>query len=363
MDERFIEIPVELIGKFDQLIKKLAMKGKVSDKNIAIRDIIDLRLDEKEEELFIEYLMECQFSIDYSAETYDNPVGYSSFKNGDLNITGTYFQEIGSVPLLTVEEEYMYFKEYALTGNDAIRDKILESNLRLVVSIAKKYSGKGLDFLDLIQEGNLGLLKAIERFDYRKGYKFSTYATWWIRQAVTRSIADQARTIRIPVYAVEKLNKIKEAYAKLYCKLYRNPTFSEVAEYTGFSEKYIIEMSQIAMDPVSISAPVGEDEDSSLEEFIADDSLSSNDHVEIAMFFDSIMDEVKDILSEREYAVLYLRFGLDGEEPRTLEEVGKMFQVTRERVRQIEAKALKKIQHRVRSRKIESPYGKRRTLY
>ena len=262
-----------------------------------------------------------------------------------------YFKEIGKVPLLTADEE----RELAIrieNGDEEAKKKLCESNLRLVVSIARRYLNRGLSFLDLIQEGNLGLIKAVEKFDYSKGYKFSTYATWWIRQAITRSIADQARTIRIPVHMVETINKLIRISRQLLQELGREPTAEEIAKEMGISVEKVREIKKISQDPVSLETPIGEEEDSHLGDFIPDEDIPSPVEAAAYSMLQKQLREVLDTLSEREKKVLILRFGLDDGRPRTLEEVGKDFNVTRERIRQIEAKALRKLRHPSRSKKL-----------
>ena len=263
-----------------------------------------------------------------------------------------YFKEIGKVPLLTAEEE----RELAIRieqGDEEAKKKLCESNLRLVVSIARRYLNRGLSFLDLIQEGNLGLIKAVEKFDYTKGYKFSTYATWWIRQAITRSIADQARTIRIPVHMVETINKLIRISRQLLQEYGREPTSEEIAEEMGITVEKVREIKKISQDPVSLETPIGEEEDSHLGDFIPDEDIPSPVDAAAYSMLQKHLREVLDTLSEREKKVLILRFGLDDGRPRTLEEVGKEFNVTRERIRQIEAKALRKLRHPSRSKKLK----------
>ena len=263
-----------------------------------------------------------------------------------------YLKEIGKVPLLTADEE-IDIAQRMEQGDDDAKRKLAEANLRLVVSIAKRYVGRGMLFLDLIQEGNLGLIKAVEKFDYRKGYKFSTYATWWIRQAITRAIADQARTIRIPVHMVETINKLIRVSRQLLQEFGREPTPEEIAKAMAISEGKVREIIKIAQEPVSLETPIGEEEDSHLGDFIPDDDAPAP--AEAASF--SLMKEqlldVLDTLTPREEKVLRLRFGLDDGRQRTLEEVGREFNVTRERIRQIEAKALRKLRHPSRSKKLK----------
>lgn len=263
-----------------------------------------------------------------------------------------YLKDIGKVPLLSAEEEIELAKRME-AGDEAAKKKLAESNLRLVVSIAKRYVGRGMLFLDLIQEGNLGLLKAVEKFDYRKGYKFSTYATWWIRQAITRAIADQARTIRIPVHMVETINKVTRVSRDLLQKLGREPLPEEVGEVMGLPKDRVQEIMKIAQEPVSLETPIGEEEDSHLGDFIQDESIPTPVEATNQTLLHEQLDDVVSTLTEREQRVIKLRFGWDDGRPRTLEEVGKEFNVTRERIRQIEAKALRKLRHPNRSRKLK----------
>ncbi|ADL12233.1 RNA polymerase sigma factor RpoD [Acetohalobium arabaticum] len=263
-----------------------------------------------------------------------------------------YLKEIGKVDLLTAEEEVELAKRME-EGDMEAKRMLVEANLRLVVSIAKKYVGRGMLFLDLIQEGNLGLIKAVEKFDYTKGYKFSTYATWWIRQAITRSIADQARTIRIPVHMVETINKVIRVSRHLLQELGREPTPEEIAEEMDLSEEKVREVLKISQEPVSLETPIGEEEDSHLGDFIEDDDAPAPSVAASHMMLQEQLDEVLDTLSDREKRVLELRFGVEDGRSRTLEEVGKEFGVTRERIRQIEAKALRKLRHPSRSKKLK----------
>ena len=263
-----------------------------------------------------------------------------------------YLKEIGKVPLLTAEEEIDLARRME-EGDEEARKRLAEANLRLVVSIAKRYVGRGMLFLDLIQEGNLGLIKAVEKFDYRKGYKFSTYATWWIRQAITRAIADQARTIRIPVHMVETINKLIRVSRQLLQELGREPTPEEIAEEMNMSVERVREILKISQEPVSLETPIGEEEDSHLGDFIQDDNVPVPADAAAFTMLKEQLEEVLGTLTEREQKVLRLRFGLDDGRARTLEEVGKEFNVTRERIRQIEAKALRKLRHPSRSRKLK----------
>lgn len=263
-----------------------------------------------------------------------------------------YLKEIGKVELLTAEEEVALAKRIE-AGDVQAKRELASANLRLVVSIAKKYVGRGLSFLDLIQEGNMGLMKAVDKFDYTKGFKFSTYGTWWIRQAITRAIADQARTIRIPVHMVETINKLVRIQRQLVQELGRDPTNLEIAQEMEISEEKVREVKKIAQDPVSLETPIGEEEDSQLGDFIEDETvIAPEEAADFTMLRDELS-KILDGLSDREKKVLQLRFGLDDGMPRTLEEVGKEFDVTRERIRQIEAKALRKLKHPSRSQKLK----------
>ncbi len=262
-----------------------------------------------------------------------------------------YLKEIGTVPLLNADEEMELAKRKA-DGDEAAKDRLIEANLRLVVSIAKRYTGRGMSFLDLVQEGNLGLIKGVEKFDYTKGYKLSTYATWWIRQSVTRALADQARTIRIPVHMVETINKMSKMQRKLTLELGYEPSVSELSEALEMSEEKVMEIMQIAREPASLETPIGEEDDSNLGDFVADNNVVTPEgNVESVMLREHI-DALLGDLKERERQVIVLRFGLEDGHPRTLEEVGKEFNVTRERIRQIEAKALRKLRNPVRSKRI-----------
>ena len=263
-----------------------------------------------------------------------------------------YLKEIGKVPLLSAEEEIELAQKMEL-GDEEAKKKLAEANLRLVVSIAKRYVGRGMLFLDLIQEGNLGLIKAVEKFDYRKGYKFSTYATWWIRQAITRAIADQARTIRIPVHMVETINKLIRVSRQLLQELGREPSPEEIAEEMNMPVERVREILKISQEPVSLETPIGEEEDSHLGDFIQDDNVPVPADAAAFTLLKEQLVEVLSTLTDREQKVLRLRFGLDDGRARTLEEVGKEFNVTRERIRQIEAKALRKLRHPSRSKKLK----------
>ncbi len=262
-----------------------------------------------------------------------------------------YLKEIGTVPLLTADEELELAKRKA-EGDTYAKERLIEANLRLVVSIAKRYTGRGMSFLDLVQEGNLGLIKGVEKFDYKKGYKLSTYATWWIRQSVTRALADQARTIRVPVHMVETINKMSKMQRKLTLELGYEPSVTELAKALDMSEEKVMEIMQIAREPASLETPIGEEDDSNLGDFVADsNAVTPEGNVESVMLREHI-DTLLEDLKERERQVIVLRFGLEDGHPRTLEEVGKEFNVTRERIRQIEAKALRKLRNPVRSKRI-----------
>ena len=263
-----------------------------------------------------------------------------------------YLKEIGKIPLLTPERE-LYLAEQIALDNKAAKDELIEANLRLVVSIAKRHVGKGMYFLDLIQEGNLGLIKAVEKFDYSKGYKFSTYATWWIRQAITRAIADQARTIRIPVHMVETIHKVSRTARTLLQELGREPTTDEIAEKLGITSDKVRDIMKIAQDPVSLETPIGEEEDSHLGDFVEDmDSPAPSESASYSLLREQLCN-ILHTLTPREEQVIKLRFGLEDGRPRTLEEVGKQFNITRERIRQIEAKALRKLRHPSRSKTLK----------
>lgn len=284
------------------------------------------------------------------AKTDDGGVGENKTLAMDDPVR-VYLKEIGRVPLLTTEEEQVLAMRIADNDPEA-KKRLAEANLRLVVSIAKRYVGRGMAFLDLIQEGNLGLIKAVDKFDYTKGFKFSTYATWWIRQAITRAIADQARTIRIPVHMVETINKVKKTSTQLLHKNGHDPSAEEIADELGMSPDKVREILRLSQEPVSLETPIGEEEDSHLGDFIPDDdALSPADAASISLLKEQLTEVLK-TLTPRESKVLSLRFGLEDGHPRTLEEVGSQFGVTRERIRQIEAKALRKLRHPSRSRKL-----------
>ena len=288
---------------------------------------------------------------EYEGKREDEPEILHSERGSAEDPVRMYLKEIGRIPLLSSEEEIELAKRMEM-GDEEAKKKLSEANLRLTVSIAKRYSGRGMQFLDLIQEGNLGLIKAVEKFDYRKGYKFSTYATWWIRQSITRAIADQARTIRIPVHMVETINKMSKMQRKLTLEVGYEPSVTELAEALEMSEDKVMEIMQIAREPASLETPIGEEDDSNLGDFVADsNAVTPEGNVESVMLREHI-DALLGDLKERERQVIVLRFGLEDGHPRTLEEVGKEFNVTRERIRQIEAKALRKLRNPVRSKRI-----------
>ena len=354
--------------KVNNILKKAKEKGKITYGDLAteLDDVnpeqidkvfdafeelgVDLLSDDMDEEPDIEDLKEVEdLKLDeitdtsYEGVNVDDPVRM-------------YLREIGRIPLLTFDQELELAKRI-LEDDDEARQQLAESNLRLVVSIAKKYVGRGMLFLDLIQEGNMGLIKAVEKFDYTKGFKFSTYATWWIRQAITRAIADQARTIRIPVHMVETINKLIRTSRHLLQQLGREPTPEEIAQEMEIPVEKVVEIQKIAQDPVSLETPIGEEDDSHLGDFIQDDdSPAPHDSAAYTLLREQL-EEVMNTLTPREAKVLKLRFGLEDGKSRTLEEVGKEFQVTRERIRQIEAKALRKLRHPSRSKKLKDYMG------
>ena len=354
--------------KVNNILKKAKEKGKITYGDLAseLDDVnpdqidkvfdafeelgVDLLQDDMDEEPDIEDLKEVEdLKLDEITDT-----SYEGINVDDP--VRMYLREIGRIPLLTFEEE-LDLAEKVLQGDEDAKQKLAESNLRLVVSIAKKYVGRGMLFLDLIQEGNMGLIKAVEKFDYTKGFKFSTYATWWIRQAITRAIADQARTIRIPVHMVETINKLIRTSRHLLQQLGREPTPEEIAVEMEIPVEKVIEIQKIAQDPVSLETPIGEEDDSHLGDFIQDDdSPAPQDSAAYTMLREQL-EEVMNTLTPREAKVLKLRFGLEDGKSRTLEEVGREFQVTRERIRQIEAKALRKLRHPSRSKKLRDYMG------
>ncbi len=310
---------------------------KISNMNIEIKDNFDQELD-------IESILE------YSDNEYEDSADADVLLPDDS--VKSFLKDIGKIPLLSAEEE-IKLAERMKNGDEAAKNRLIEANLRLVVSIAKKYVRRGMQFLDLIQEGNMGLIKAVEKFDYTKGFKFSTYATWWVRQAITRALADQARTIRIPVHMVETISRVKKAQSQLLHENGCEPTDDEVAEFLGMSVEKVREIIRISQDPVSLETPIGEEEDSHLGDFIPDEDAPAPADEACNSMLKQMLGEVLDTLSEREKRVIILRYGLIDGRQRTLEEVGQEFQVTRERIRQIETKALRKLRHPTRSRKLK----------
>ena len=360
-------------AKFDEKLKSLLAIAKKKKNVLEYQEImdyfVDMALGEEQFDKVLESLE--QNGVDVLRITEDDDVDDEEIilseedevdmENLDLTIPDgisiedpvrMYLKEIGKVPLLSAEEEIELAKKME-TGDQEAKKRLAEANLRLVVSIAKRYVGRGMLFLDLIQEGNLGLIKAVEKFDYRKGYKFSTYATWWIRQAITRAIADQARTIRIPVHMVETINKLIRVSRQLLQELGREPTPEEIAAEMNLPVERVREILKISQEPVSLETPIGEEEDSHLGDFIQDDNVPVPADAAAFTLLKEQLVEVLGTLTEREQKVLRLRFGLDDGRARTLEEVGKEFNVTRERIRQIEAKALRKLRHPSRSRKLK----------
>ena len=366
-DEKTVSFEDKLTGLLDLAKKKKNVlenreildffRGEIlgPDKLDKIYEFLDnnqidvLRMDDEEidADLFLQEEMTEEEDIDMENIDLSVPEGVSM-----EDPVRMYLKEIGKIPLLTVEEEIDLAKRMELGDKEAGK-RLAEANLRLVVSIAKRYVGRGMQFLDLIQEGNLGLIKAVEKFDYTKGYKFSTYATWWIRQAITRAIADQARTIRIPVHMVETINRLVRVSRQLLQELGREPSPEEIGEKMEVPVERVREIMKISQEPVSLETPIGEEEDSHLGDFIQDDNVMvPQDAAAFTLLHEQLM-EVLDTLTEREQKVLTLRFGLVDGRPRTLEEVGKEFNVTRERIRQIEAKALRKLRHPSRSKKLK----------
>ena len=360
-------------AKFEEKIKEILSVAKKKKNVLEYQEIneffADMPLEEEQFDQIIETLE--QNHVDVLRITDDDDVDEEEIilteedevnvENIDLSVPDgvsiedpvrMYLKEIGKVPLLNAEEEIDLAKKMEL-GDAEAKKRLAEANLRLVVSIAKRYVGRGMLFLDLIQEGNMGLIKAVEKFDYRKGYKFSTDATWWIRQAITRAIADQARTIRIPVHMVETINKLIRVSRQLLQELGREPTPEEIAEEMNMPEDRVREILKISQEPVSLETPIGEEEDSHLGDFIQDDNVPVPSDAAAFTLLKEQLVEVLGTLTEREQKVLRLRFGLDDGRARTLEEVGKEFNVTRERIRQIEAKALRKLRHPSRSRKLK----------
>ena len=368
----------------EELIKKLEAKAKEKGNALTYADMSEyldsLDLDKNVMDEIYDTLMSSDIEINGETEPEDFTLiidddedmdseseddGIVVDENGEIDIDASlpkgiavddpvrmYLKEIGKVPLLSAEEEIELAKRME-NGDEEAKKRLCEANLRLVVSIAKRYVGRGMLFLDLIQEGNLGLIKAVDKFDYRKGYKFSTYATWWIRQAITRSIADQARTIRIPVHMVETINKLIRVSRQLLQTYGREPSPEEIAKEMGISVDKVREIQKIAQEPVSLETPIGEEEDSHLGDFIPDEDVPAPAEAAAFSMLKEQLVEVLDTLTERERKVLKLRFGLEDGRSRTLEEVGKEFDVTRERIRQIEAKALRKLRHPSRSKKLK----------
>ena len=356
--------------KLNNIIKKAKEKGKItygelaSELDDANTEQIDKVFDAFED-MGVSVLKEDD--LDLEEPDIDELEAVEDIKVEDIDLASMeginiddpvrmYLREIGRIPLLSYDEELELAKK-VLAGDEAAKQKLAESNLRLVVSIAKKYVGRGMLFLDLIQEGNMGLIKAVEKFDYTKGYKFSTYATWWIRQAITRAIADQARTIRIPVHMVETINKLIRTSRHLLQQLGREPTPEEIAAEMEIPVEKVTEIQKIAQDPVSLETPIGEEDDSHLGDFIQDDDSPAPQDAAAYTLLREQLEEVMKTLTPREAKVLKLRFGLEDGKSRTLEEVGKEFNVTRERIRQIEAKALRKLRHPSRSKKLRDYMG------
>jgi len=331
-------------------------KGVVDEDDVYSRFSVKYDLSAKEAEKIVKWLKDQGVKIVKEKKDANiKPAEYEKIIN-QASISDPvkmYFKDMGKVPLLSAEEEVDLAKKI-IDGSEYAKSRLCEANLRLVVSIAKRYTGKsGMQFLDLIQEGNIGLLKAVEKFDHTKGFRFSTYATWWIRQAITRAIADQARTIRVPVHMVETINKLSRVSKKLLQELGHEPTQKQIAAELGITEEKVAEIKKIALDPISLENPVGEEEDSKIGDFIEDEtSLKPSDAANAAMLKEQLL-AVIDTLTPREQKVVRLRYGLDDAHPRTLEEVGKEFNVTRERIRQIEAKALRKLKHPNRSKKLK----------
>ena len=348
-------------AKIEALIEMGKSKGVLTYKEVM--DTLDeLELDSEQIERIYDRFEALNIDVVEEMEIPDDITSDISELESDLGSTEgvaiddpvrMYLKEIGKVPLLSAAEEIEIAKRMAEQGDEDAKKRLAEANLRLVVSVAKRYVGRGMLFLDLIQEGNLGLIKAVEKFDYRKGYKFSTYATWWIRQAITRAIADQARTIRIPVHMVETINKLIRVNRQLLQEYGREPRPDEIAREMGISEEKVREIIKVAQEPVSLETPIGEEEDSHLGDFIPDDDAPAPAEVAAFTLLKEQLMEVLDTLTPREEKVLRLRFGLDDGKARTLEEVGREFNVTRERIRQIEAKALRKLRHPSRSKKLK----------
>ena len=344
--------------KIDAEVAKLiagANGGKLTDEEINDK-LGRLDLDITEMENVYNRIKQAGVTIE-EAPSLDEKLALDTLDSATDDSVKMYLKDIGQVPLLTSEEE-KDLAERRSKGDEEAKKRLSEANLRLVVSIAKRYVGRGMQFLDLIQEGNLGLMKAVDKFDHTKGFKFSTYATWWIRQSITRAIADQARTIRIPVHMVETINKTGRVVRQLMQTLGREPTPAEIAEEMGVPEEKVIEIQKIAQDPVSLETPIGEEEDSHLGDFIEDNSAASPaEKAESRMLREQLL-QVLDTLTPRENEVLLMRYGLRDGRPKTLEEVGKEFNVTRERIRQIEAKALRKLRHPNRTKRLRDYIGR-----
>ena len=346
--------------RVEELIKAGKTKGMLTYKEI-MNQLVELEIEPDQFDKILETLDSLGIDVVNEIDLVEAEPAPDPVEDLDLSVpegvgiddpVRMYLKEIGKVPLLTADEE-IDIAQRMEKGDCAAKRKLAEANLRLVVSIAKRYVGRGMLFLDLIQEGNLGLIKAVEKFDYRKGYKFSTYATWWIRQAITRAIADQARTIRIPVHMVETINKLIRVSRQLLQELGREPLPEEVAREMAISEDKVREIIKIAQEPVSLETPIGEEEDSHLGDFIPDDDAPAPAEAASFTLMKEQLTNVLDTLTPREEKVLRLRFGLDDGRQRTLEEVGREFNVTRERIRQIEAKALRKLRHPSRSKKLK----------
>ncbi len=343
-NESLQQIINEIIDSYKK--KKSILKDMLDDR------LLKLEVSFEQIQEAYDFISEAGITIIDELETDDEFIEQLSREVSMDDPVKMYLKDIGKVPLLTAEEE-LELAEKMSQGDEGAKKKLSEANLRLVVSIAKRYAGRGMHFLDLIQEGNLGLMKAVEKFDFQRGFKFSTYATWWIKQAITRAIADQARTIRIPVHMVETINKQGRVTRALLQKLGREPTPEEIALEMDTTVQRVIEIQRIAQDPVSLETPIGEEEDSHLGDFIEDEQAQApSDVVAYTMLKEQLIG-VLDTLTPREEKVLRLRYGIDDGRPRTLEEVGKEFNVTRERIRQIEAKALRKLRHPSRRKKLE----------
>ncbi len=340
--------------RLEQILEKAkAANGKITMTEVQdAAETLDLNLDQIMERCAV---LQIELVDDPTVDDMEDPTAaMSSDEIANDDSVKIYLKEIGRVALLSADEETELAKRLAANPHDEpARQRLAEANLRLVVSIAKKYVGRGMQFLDLIQEGNMGLLKAVDKFDYTKGFKFSTYATWWIRQSITRAIADQARTIRIPVHMVETITRVKKASSQLLHINGKEPTEEEIADFLGMSVDKVREVMRIAQEPVSLETPIGEEDDSHLGDFIPDDQALSPDEAAAKVMLRQQLEAVLSTLSEREAEVLRMRYGLDDDPPRTLEDVGKALGVTRERVRQIEVKALRKLRHPSRSRQVK----------